>query len=178
MIRKPKVHPQYNINLVGINFRERWNVVEYATKEEICNYISNHNHIKEAKTKTTSDSRRSWWERRQEIINETTNNNYLRKLWRKRHSESFQKDVLYRVDKNIARWSVKLGPKQGDGLGSSWVFDRHRTQSLKKNDMLMLTRVDEMGNLYFMKVNDVDAKHPYVFNRDNANLSFIVPLDS
>ena len=42
----------------------------------------------------------------------------------------------------------------------------------------MLTKVDEMGNLYFVKADDVDAKHPFAFNRDNAQLSYVVPLDS
>ena len=174
MIRKPKTHPRYKTNLVGINFRERWNVVEYATKNELETYIANYKHIEVEKR----DFERHWWDRREAMINESTQNNYLRKLWRKRHSESFKKDVLYRVDKNIARWSVKLGPKLGDGIGSAWMFDRHRTQGLRKGDILMLTKVDEMGNLYFVKANDIDAKHPYVFNRDNAQLSYVVPLDS
>ena len=39
MIRKPKIHPTYGISLVGINFRERWNVVQYATKDEVEKYI-------------------------------------------------------------------------------------------------------------------------------------------
>ena len=174
MIRKPKTHPEYKIDLVGINFRERWNIVEYATKEELETYIANYKHIEVEKR----DYDRHWWDRRESMINETTQNNYLRKLWRKRHSESFQKDVLYRVDKSIARWSVKLGPKQGDGIGSAWMFDRHRTQSLLKGDILMLTKIDEMGNLYFVKANDVDARYPYVFNRDNVQLSYVLPLDS
>lgn len=174
MIRKPKKHPKYGIDLVGINFGERWNVVEYATQDEIEIYISNFKHI--AVEKKNYD--RHWWDRREAMINESTQNNYLRKLWRKRHSESFKEDTLYRVDKNIARWSVKLGPKLGDGIGSAWQFDRNRTQSLKRNDILMLTKVDEMGNLYFMKADDVDAKHPFVFNRDNAQLSYVMPLDS
>ena len=40
MIRKPRVHPVYGTNLVGINFRERWNIVETATKVEIETYIT------------------------------------------------------------------------------------------------------------------------------------------
>lgn len=174
MIKKPKTHPTYGTELVGINFRERWNVVEYATKEELEVYISNYKYLE--KEKRNFD--RSWWERKQAMVNESTQNNHLRKLWRKRHSESFKKDVLYRVDKTIARYSIKLGPTQGDGIGSAWIFDRNRTQSLKKDDILMLTKIDEMGNLYFVKANDIDAKHPYVFNRDNVNLGFVVPLVS
>ena len=45
MIRKPKKHPVYGMNLVGINFRERWNVLQYATKEELETFIKNFNHI-------------------------------------------------------------------------------------------------------------------------------------
>ena len=48
-MRKPKTHPKYNINLVGINFRERWNVVEHATKEELETYIANEKRTKETK---------------------------------------------------------------------------------------------------------------------------------
>ena len=175
MIRKPKIHPVYNINLVGINFRERWNIVEYATKEEIESYIRNFKHIKLARQKNWGST---WWELKEKTVNEATQNVYLRKLWRKRHSESFQQDILYRVDKNIARWSTKLGPIGGDGIGTAYHFDRQRNHRLSKNDILMLTRVDEMGNLYFMKASEVDAKHPYVFNRDNAQLSFIIPVDT
>ena len=172
MIRKPKIHPQYNISLVGINFRERWNVVQHATKQEIETYIANTKHIKSIPITTT------WWEKREKTQNERTVNIYLRKVWRKRHSESFQQDVLYRVDKNIARWSTKLGPTTGEGIATAWYFDRSRTHKLDKDDIIMLTKIDEMGNLYFMKASEVDAKHPYVFNRDNANLGYILPIDT
>ena len=175
-MRKPKIHPKYGIELYGINFRERWNVLQHATKEELCIYIANHEHVKKAKR--DYQSRHSWWERKTRIINESTQNIYLRKLWRKRHSESFQKDVLYRVDRKIARWNTKLGPSRGDGLATSYHFDRNRDQQLNKDDILILLKVDEMGNLYFSKVNQIAAKHPYVFNRENANLGYIVPLES
>ena len=175
MIRKPKIHPKWNdINLVGINFRERWNVVEYATKEEICRYIANHEHIKKTRRNIST---RNWWERKQAVVNETTQNNYLRKLWRKRHSESFQQDVLYRVDRNIRRWNLKLGPKLGDGLAVSYHFSRDM-EGLNRNDLLVLSKVDEMGNLYFMKADAIDAPNPYVFNRENAQLGWILPIES
>ena len=174
-IRKPKIHPKWtDINLVGINFRERWNVVEYATKEELCRYIANHEHIKKIKRNITS---RNWWDRKQAVVNETTQNNYLRKLWRKRHSESFQENVLYRVDRNIRRWNLKLGPKSGDGLAISYHFTRDMP-AMNKNDLLLLTKVDEMGNLYFMKADAIDAPNPYVFNRENAQLGWILPVES
>jgi len=174
-IRKPKVHPEYSINLVGINFRERWNVVLHATKEEICRYIANHEHIKKSHAKYYND-KFSWWERKKETINESTANIYLRKLWRKRHSESFAKQQLYQVEKNIPRWTTKLGPSFGDGIASSYHFDRHRNFSLSKGDIVVLTKTDEMGNLYFSKINDIAAAHMFAFNRDNANLGFIMPV--
>ena len=172
-MRKPKIHPVYKTNLVGIGFRERWNVVEFASKDELELYISNFQHIKKSKRESFD---KSWWERRQEIINESTQNIYLRKLWRTRHSQSFEYDVLYRVEKNFQRWSTKLGPATGDGLATSYHFDRTRDIHLSKGDILVLTKTDEMGNLYFAKINEINAKHPYVFNRDNALLGWISPI--
>ena len=174
MIRKPKTHPVFGLNLVGINFRERWNVLQHATKEELEIFIANFNHIKIQKTKITQQ----WWELRESIINESTQNTYLRKLGRKRYSESFKKDVLYRIDRNINRWSIKMGPACGDGLGAAYMFDRYRTQTLRKDDIVMVTKVDEMGNIYFVKANEIDAKYPFAFNRDNAQLGYIVPLET
>jgi len=175
MIRKPKIHPKYGLDLVGINFRERWNIVEYATKEELCRYIANYEHINKIKRNYYD---KSWWDQKTAVINQSTQNNYLRKLWRKRHSESFQKDVLYKVSKNIARWSTKLGPTYGDGLATSYHFDRSRQLQLVKNDIIILLKVDELGNLYFAKISEINAPHPYAFNRDNANLGFIVQVES
>ena len=174
-IRKPKIHPKWpDINLVGINFRERWNIVEYATKEELCRYIANHEHIKKARRE--SNPSRNWWQRKQAVVNESTQNIYLRKLWRKRHSESFQEDVLYRVDRNIRRWNLKLGPKSGDGIAVSYHFNRDMA-CLNINDLLILTKRDDMGNLYFMKADAIDAPNPYVFNRENAQLGWIIPVE-
>ena len=44
---------------------------------------------------------------------------------------------------------------------------------LDKNDIVILTKVGEMGNLYFAKASEINAPHPYVFNRENANLGYI-----
>ena len=175
MIRKPKIHPKYNINLVGISFRERWNIVEHATKEEIETYIKNVKHIAQVKKETWNTT--SWWERKSQLINESVQNTYLRKIWRKRHSESFKFDTLYRIDKNLTRWQTKLGPVTGDGIGSPYYFDHHRRHVLNKNDIVMLTKIDELGSLYFTKASEIDAKHPYVFNRENAYLGFILPVE-
>lgn len=173
MIRKPKI---YNgLKLVGINFRERWNVVEHATIDELKLYINNFNYIKKEQFENLD---KSWWDRRQAIINERIQNVHLRKVWRKRHSESFKPEILYRVDRNIARWNTKLGPSSGEGLATAYQFERTRDHTLIKDDIVVLTKTDEMGNLYFAKISDINSKHPYVFNRDNAQLSWILPIDT
>ena len=165
------------MKLVGVNFRERWNVVEYATKEEICRFISNDKHIKKVKREMMNTGT-NWWERKQATINESVQNTYLRKLWRTRFSQSFSRDVIYRVDRNIARWNTKLGPTSGDGLATSYQYDRNRKYTLSKGDLLTLTKVDELGNLYFAKIDEVTAPHPYVFNKENANLAYVVPVEA
>jgi len=179
-MRKPKIHPTYGIRLVGINFRERWNIVQFATESEIKAYIDNVKHVEALKKRHyhKESHQRDWWSYKQSTINESTQNNYLRKLWRKRHSESFKKDVLYRIDRNIARWNQKLGPTTGDGLAISYHFDRTRERRLCKNDMVLLTKIDEMGNLYFAKIDEINAPHPYVFNRENAQLGWIREMET
>lgn len=174
-MRKPKIHPVYGITLVGINFRERWNIVQHATKEEINTYINNVKHIKTSKLNQMD---KSWWERKSKVVNESVQNNYLRKVWRCRHSQSFEKDKIYRIDRNIARYNTKLGPKIGDGYATAYNFERSRKHILRKGDLLILTKKDEMGNLYFSKIDEITATHPYVFNRDNANLGYIVQVEA
>ena len=174
-MRKPKTHPKYKINLVGINFRERWNIVQHATKEELETYIENYKHIKTSRLNNLDGS---WWARKQRVVNELTQNIYLRKVWRVRHSKSFETDKIYRMDLNIARYNTKLGPSTGEGLAISYQFERQMKHALFNGDLLILTKRDEMGNLYFSKVNEITAAHPYVFNRDNANLGYIVPVEA
>ena len=174
-MRKPKIHPRFFINLVGTNFRERWNVVEHATKDELENYISNTKHIKKIKIEHWG---KNWWQQKQMTINESVQNTYMRKIWRIRHSKTFKKDVIYRVDRNIARWNTKLGPTTGEGFATTYQFERERKHSLNKGDLLTLTKVDEMGNLYFIKIDNVTAPHPYVLNRENANLAYHVPVEA
>ena len=183
-MRKPRTHPKHDIELVGINFRERWNVVQQGTKEELEKYIANFRYIQE-QNRIYKSTEYSWWKKREMTINESVQNLYIRKVWRKRHSESFAKEILYKVDKHILKWNLKLGPKYGEGIASryQWGIDqKSRTstgnQTLRKNDMVILTNIDEMGNLYFSKINEINASHPYVFNRESAQLGFIVPLES
>ena len=177
-MRKPKIHPKYGLKLVGINFRERWNVVEFATEKEIQAFVMNTKHISDVRQKYLDSSESmSWWEQKHNIINEVVQNTYLRKLWRTRHSQSFKKDTIYRVDRNISRWNTKLGPVHGEGYATAYQYERTRKHVLNKGDLLTLTKVDEMGNLYFIKINEITAPHPYVFNRDNANLAYVVPVE-
>ena len=176
MIRKPKIHPEYNIKLVGINFRERWNVVQHATKDELEAFITNFKHIKKMKVELWNT--KDWWERKQSIIDERTQNIYLRKVWRKRYSEAFKQDILYRVDRNISRWNLKLGPKTGSGIATSYHFDRNRSVKLVKDEIVILTKTDELGNLYFSKISEINAPNPYVFNRDSAQLGWILPVEA
>ena len=65
----------------------------------------------------------------------------------------------------------------GEGLAVSYHFDRN-TKNLSKDDILVLTKRDEMGNLYFAKANEIDAPNPYVFNRENAQLGWIREIES
>ena len=85
MIRKPKTHPTYGMNLVGINFRERWNVVEYATQIEIEKYIELFRFNKQ--NRKAAGSR--YYEWREKIVPAQAQMRYLRKLWRIRHSQTF-----------------------------------------------------------------------------------------
>ena len=173
-MRKPKTHPKYGINLVGISFRERWNIVEHATKEELETYSNNVKRIKEIKVLNEG----TWWERKQKTVNESVQNTYLRKTWRVRHSKTFETDKIYRMDRHIQRYNTKLGPSTGEGYATSYQFERQRKHVLFEGDLVILTKRDEMGNLYFSKVSEITATHPYVFNRDNANLGYIVPVEA
>lgn len=172
-MRKPKIHPEYGINLVGIQFGTRWNVVSMATKDEIQKFISNFSHIQEIRR-----SNRRWWDKRLNTANETTQNNYFKKLWRKRYGETLQKDVLYRCDRNFGRWDIKLAPSTGEGSASSYIFTRDQSSlyRISKGDILVMTKSDELGNLYFSKINEISSKHLFVFSNTSDHLSFFVPL--
>ena len=182
MIRKPKSHPTYGTNLVGISFSERWNVVQMATKDELERFISNYSRIKDAKTKyRTKGTRQDYWEYKSSIADLVVQNNYLRKLWRKRYGETLTHDVIYRIDRKIARWNLKLAPAEHDGSASAWNF---RTSNgfvhgdLEKGVYLVLTKKDEIGNLYFAKISEIDTKHQFVFPRESSQIGMIVPIES
>lgn len=177
MMKKPKTHPTYGIELVGINFRERWNVVLHATKDEIELYVNNFLQIKEAKKNRRNNSM-PWWEWKQSFANEQVQNIYLRKVWRKRYSETFQQQVLYKMDRTLERYNTKLGPKTENGVGSIYHFDNGRKYSLSSEDIVVLTKRDELGNLYFSKIDEITASNSYVFPRDSAQLAYIIPVEA
>ena len=174
MIRKPKFHPKYGTQLVGINFRERWNVVQGATKEEIERYIAlekerraNPRHM----FKTWSD----WVSVATPLRSEQT---YLRKIWRLRYGQSFNDGELYRVDRVIHRYNQKLGLPSCNGTVSPYQVDRDRRQKLKVGSIVVLTHVDELGTLYFSKIDAITDHYTFAFSRDSAQLGSLVVMES
>ena len=173
MIRKPKYHPTYGISLVGINFRERWNVVEYATKEELEKYIDLFRFNKQQKREYGG----KYHEWRAKVVPAQAQMRYLRKLWRIRHSDTFDQGIMYRMDRYISRWNLKLGIPQCEGSVSPYAVDRDRDYSLKQGDLVVLTHKDELGTLYFSKIDAVDSKYTYAFRKDSAQLASLIPLE-
>ena len=174
-MRKPKIHPKYSIRLVGISFGTRWNTVSMASEDELKTFIQNVKKIKDINSSKES----TWWERRRSMASEIAQNNHFRKLWRKRYSETFKENTLYRSDRNFNRWDIKLAPSTGEGIAASYIFNYHRDAKygISKGDILVKTGTDELGNLYFCKINEIAAKHSFVFPRTSNYLSYIVPLD-
>lgn len=176
-MRKPNTHPEYGINLKGINFSTRWNVLQKAQKGELLEFTANFHEIKKFLHKRNAREI-SWWEYKKQTAELRMKNTYFRKLWRSRHASTFKEGVLYRMDKSIGRWGTKLGPRQGCGTIGLWSLDKEREYTLDKNDLIVLTQVDELGNLYFSKIDQIDATYPFVFGMFDQNLAFVVPVES
>lgn len=184
MIRKPKIHPVYGISLVGIPFSERWDVVQYASEIELNNFIKNYKHIKGYFAKMHHDGTDfNWRDYRASVVNEKAENIYYRKLWRVRYSKAFDTTKLYTIDKTkMYRWDIKLSSKNGIGLTSSWAYSVNgkypvRTK-LVKGDCLLYSHTDELGNVFFIRADDVGAPHMFGFNKENKQLQFIVEVES
>lgn len=173
-MRKPKIHPRFGISLVGTQFGVRWNVVNMATENELSQYIENQKKIKENNRKRRSQS---YWEWKLKTVNEVSQNTHLKKVWRKRLGETFKENTLYRSDRNFRRWDTKLSPVSGEGASPLYYFDKEREYKISKGDILMLTNTDELGNLYFSKIDSIDAKHSFVFPGTSSFLSFILPVE-
>lgn len=174
MIRKPKTHPTHGINLVGVNFRERWNVVQYATKEEIEGYIQNENFRKN----NPRSGYATYWEWMQEHSIPKAQNINLRKKWRKRYSESFQYDVMYKVTKTIPRYSLRAGIPSCDGTIRGYQTDDRQNFHLRTDTVLVLNHRDELGTLYFSDIKDIGSKYTFAFPRESALLAALVPVEA
>ena len=176
-MRKPKIHPEYGINLVGIQFGVRWNAVLCATEQELVNFISNYRSIKAIAKKAPPFNH--WWAEKRATINESTDNAYYRKLWKVRHSKTFDKSKLYRIDKkSIYRWDTKLSSSSGIGSIPTYLVDRDRNFSLSRNDIMIYSHTDDLGNVFFMKADSIDVSHLYAFNRESRQLQYIVEVEA
>ena len=182
MIRKPRIHPEYGIKLFGTNFQERWNVVQYATETELQHYIKHSDVVKLANDKYNSRNLtgRNYWQHQDTVINEKTENVHFRKLWRVRYSKTFDTNKLYKIDKKqIYRWDIKLSSISGIGLCSAYKFKRQPiAMVLNKNDIMIYSHSDELGNVYFLKAGEINAPHLYCFNRENKQLGYFIEVES
>lgn len=173
-MRKPKLHPTFGTDLVGTQFGVRWNVVQMATEAELNAFIDNYKKIKE---NNRDRHNQSYWEWKLRTANEAAQNTHFKKLWRKRHSQTFKENVLYKSQREFRRWDTKLSPVSGEGASPLYHFDKEREYKISSGDILVLTKTDELGNLYFSKIDSIDAKHSFVFTGTSVFLSYILPVE-
>ena len=166
MTRKPKIHPKYKIELSGVNFRERWNVVSHATKEELELYIANEKFQMNNKRNQFSN----YWEWKASTSVPKAQNIQLRKLWRIRFANSFESDKLYKITRSIPSYSQRIGTPGCDGTLRPYEVDRERNYRLSVGDVLVLNHRDELGTLYFSNIKDIGSKYTYAFLRDTVLL--------
>ena len=182
MIRKPRIHPEYGIKLHGTDFQERWNIIQHATKAELQHYIKNFNavNLENNKYKSRADQRLNYWAYQDSIINEKIENAHYRKLWRVRYSKAFDTNKLYKIDKKkIYNWDIKLSSVGGIGLCSAYRFQHQKSNMrLYKDDIMIYSHSDELGNVYFLKAGEINAPHLYCFNRENKQLGYFVEVES
>ena len=174
MIRKPKHHPTFGTRLVGINFRERWNVVQKATKEEIERYIE----LETEKRATHRSNFSNWTEWTTVTTPMRAEQTHLRKIWRLRYGQAITEGQLYRVDKTIYRYNQKLGIPRCNGTVSPYQVDRQRRCKLPIGSIVVLTHVDELGTLYFSKIDAITDQYTYAFSRDSSQLGSLVPIEA
>ena len=174
MIKKPKMH--FGISTKGIQFRERWNIVEMATKDEFKEFIKIENKI----NNMSVQHRGKWnWPLHSKREEQRVKQRYLRKCWRLRYGSQFKKDQLYRIDKIIHRYNCKISPRGSNGVMGLWTL-RHEQGNLKGlsiGSIIMYSHTDELGMHYFTRVDQVDNPHLYVFKADDHQLCAIVPLE-
>ncbi len=176
-MRKPKEH--YGISTKGIKFRERWNIVEMATKEEFKEFIRLENQTKKLPSRDPTTNKWS-------PINASRRENarvqqrYLRKCWRLRYGSQFKKDQLYRIDKIIHRYNCKVSPRGSNGVMGLWTLKHANYKELKGlaiDSIILYSHTDELGMHYFTRVDQIDSPHLYVFKPDDHQLCAIVPLE-
>ena len=176
MIRKPK--ERYGISTKGIKFRERWNIVEMATKQELKEYIELEKKAKDIAIRDPKTKKWDWIENSKKE-DARVKQRYLRKCWRLRYGNQFKKEQLYRIDKMIHRYNCKISPRGGDGIMGLWVL-RHGQGNLKGlsiGSIIMYSHTDELGMHYFNRIDQVGSPHMYVFKPDDHQLCAIVPLE-
>ena len=173
-MRKPKLHPTHGTDLVGTNFRERWNVVLHATKDELELYIKNEKFQMDNRRKDFSN----YWEWKAVTSVPKAQNIQLRKLWRIRFANSFESDKLYKVTKTVPRYSQRVGTPGCDGTLRPYEIDREKNYRLNWGDVLVLNHRDEMGTVYFSNIKDIGSKYTYAFARDSALLSALELVES
>lgn len=165
-MRKPKWHAKYGINLVGINFRERWNVVSHATKEELKLYIDN----EKFQFNNKRNQFENYWEWKAITAVPKAQNIQLRKLWRIRFADSFESDKMYKITKAVPRYSQRVGTPGCDGTLRPYEIDRERIYRLEYGDVLVLNHRDELGTVYFSNIKDIGSKYTYAFPRESVLL--------
>ena len=173
-MRKPRTHPTYGTNIVGINFRERWNVVLHATKDELEAYIDNQNFLRSNRRNQYQD----YWKWKSITSVPQSQNIQLRKIWRTRHANSFENGILYTVTKSIPRYTQKIGTPRCDGTLRPYQVDRQREYVLAYGDVLVLNHRDELGTLYFTKIQDIGSKYTYAFTNQSSQLCALVPVET
>lgn len=176
MIRKPK--ERFGISTKGIKFRERWNIVEMATKQELEEYIKLEKKTKNIAIRDSKTGKWDWTANLQKE-NELVKQRYLRKCWRLRYGNQFEKDQLYKIDKRIHRYNCKISPAGGNGIMGLWTLSHGagNIKGLAINSIVMYSHTDELGMHYFTRADQVDSPYMYVFKPDDHQLCAIVPLE-
>jgi len=174
VIRKPKVH--FGISLKGKKFRERWNIVQKATEAEFKQYLKLENDIKHA-IKARNQHGKADWKARRKAEDLRTQQRYLRNLWRKRYGDSFRSDVLYKMDKTVGWYDIKISSRSGYGWKGSWNAREDGYSGPKKGDLLMYSHTDSIGFHYFIRVGYEDQPWLLAFKPTDTYLCAVVPLE-
>ena len=173
MIKKPKSH--LGLDLMGIKFSERWNIVEQASKQELERYISLYR-----QREAMLEGNRWNWEKRRKAIPLAAEMINMRKTWRMRYGLQFSKEKMYQFDRSIARYDIKLAPKQGPGQFGTWSV---RTElpagytPVSRGTILHYSHSDEIGNHYFYNLEYIDSPYLITFKRDDKHLASIIPME-